>query len=398
MRKAVSGMTAKAVLAWMLGLGIFWSSNARAQYSFSRGRFAMEFGGSVSVFYNHRILKEGESDKKKNRFSVRDAQLQVTGIYDRYIEYRFQVDVADLAFASTDPENPGIMDAWVQVRPHPTLGIKIGYDVLPYGRFSRVPFIQSAYWQRAEIARGDVFSRRDVGVTLSSSLMNRQLNIYGGVYSGLGEAILRGDNDASGALEYLARVDYSFPYRLRNRDIDETHLSVPVASVGINGRWNNRRLPPGKFFPAGSGGEYGFKVINGEKLAYGLDGALAWKGFMLTGEIHRVRHTPQNSNDPIFSGLPDSLTRGRVFTGGWVAQASYFIKKIRLALALRYDELNISDVSPGYLRTLSPALCWKMSPWGSQIRLQYWHIFSEDSYKPERFTDQFRIGWIQVFR
>ncbi|MCX7650432.1 MAG: hypothetical protein N2050_07765, partial [Flavobacteriales bacterium] len=59
---------------------------------------------------------------------------------------------------------------------------------------------------------------------------------------------------------------------------------------------------------------------------------------------------------------------------------------------------NISDVSPGYLRTLSPALCWKMSPWGSQIRLQYWHIFSEDSYKPERFTDQFRIGWIQVFR
>jgi hypothetical protein len=358
----------------------------------------MEISGSVSVFYNHRILKENELDKKKNRFSVRDAQIQITGVYDRFLEYRFQVDVADLAFASTDPENPGIMDAWVQVKPHPVLSLKLGYDVVPYGRFSRVPFIQSAYWQRAEVVRGDVFSRRDAGVTLSASLLNRRLNLYAGVYSGLGEAILRGDNDASGAAEFLARVDYSYPYRLRNRDIDETHLPVPAASLGINGRINNRHLPPGKFFPAGSGGEYGFKVINGDKRAYGLDGAIAWQGFMLSGEIHQVRHTPQTSGDPLLLGLPDSLTRGFSRTGGWVVQLSYFFRKIRLAVALRYDQLNVNDLSEGVLRTFSPALCWKMSPWGSQVRLQYWHIFSEDQYKPEKYTDQIRIGWIQVFR
>lgn len=371
---------------------------AGAQYTLHRGRFAMEISGSVSVFYNYRFLKEGETDKKKNRFSVRDAQVQLTGVYDRFLEYRFQADLADLAFASTDPENPGIMDAWVQVKPHPVLGIKIGYDVLPYGRFSRVPFIQSAYWQRAEIARGDVFSRRDAGITLSASLLNRQLNLYGGIYSGLGEAILRGDSDASGAVELLARADYSYPYRLRNRDIDETHLPVPVASVGLNGRMNNRPLPAGKFFPAGSGGEYGFKIINGHKVAYGLDGALAWKGFMLTGEIHQVRHTPQSPNDPLLLGLPDSLSRGYSRTGGWVIQLSYFIRKIRLALALRYDELNVNDLSKGVLRTFSPAVCWKMSPWGSQIRLQYWHILSEDEYKPEKYTAQIRLGWVQAFR
>lgn len=378
---------------------IFASTHASfSQYSLSRGRMAVEISGSVSVFYNYRILKPELTDQKKNRFSVRDAQFQLSGIYDRFLEYRLQVDLADLAFASTDPENPGIMDAWVQVRPHPFLSLKIGYDVLPYGRFSRVPFLQSAYWQRAEVSRGDIFSRRDAGLTLSASLLNRQLNLYAGIYSGLGEAILRGDNDASGRAEFLARLDYSFPYRLRNRDIDEVHTPVPVLSVGVNGRYNNRPLPPGKFFPSGSGGEYGLKVINGEKVAYGVDGAVAFKGWMLVAEIHQVRQRPRMAQDPLFMGLPPSLTKGQVFTGGWVCQLSYFVRPLRLAVALRYDELNVNDLAPGILRTLSPAVCWKMAPWGSQIRLQYWYIFSEDTYKVEKYNHQFRLGWIQIFR
>jgi len=86
-----------------------------------------------------------------------------------------------------DGENPGLMDAYVKYKGLKFIDIQVGYGKTPYSRNSLVPFFLSPYWQRAQITRGDIFSRRDIGVTLSQSFWKQRINVYGGIYNGIGE-------------------------------------------------------------------------------------------------------------------------------------------------------------------------------------------------------------------
>lgn len=374
---------------------------AHAQVTISDGRHVMEISGGISTYYNHRVLKPTSDNRNKDRFRLRDAQIQIEGRIGNLYEYELQVDFVDLASFATgeiDPENPGLMDAYIRYKGLKFVDVQVGYGKLYYSRSSLTPFTRTPYWQRAQIVRGNMFSRRDVGVTLMKNFWRQRINMYAGAYTGLGEITLRGDNDASGGLEYVGRVDVAYPTRYRYRDIDDRVTPIPMFSVGLNGRYAEKNLPEGRSFPSFSTGEFGLKVINGERYAYGLDAAFMYMGFSGSFEIHQMRMIPQNANDPLFQGFLPEQTNGYILAGGNVSQLNYFSKKLKSIISVRYEELDLSDLIPGKSQRLSAALAYQIRGFDSMIKFQYFQILAEETIDPIRWTEQFRIGWQLNFK
>lgn len=380
---------------------VFSLSESFSQVTLSNGEHVLEISGGVSSYYNHRILNADSDNRNKDRFRLRDAQLQLEGRIKNLYEYELQVDFVDLASTTTgaiDPENPGLMDAYIRYKGLGFVDVQFGYGKLFYSRSSLVNFVSSPYWQRAQIVRGDIFSRRDVGVTLMKDLWRQRINIYAGVYTGLGEITLRGDNDASGQPEYVARVDFAYPTRYRYLEIDTRHTPIPMFAVGLSGRYTNKNLPEGRSFPPFSTGEYGLKQINGERYVYGFDAAFQYKGFSAQFEIHQLRGEPQSVSDALFHGYNEQQTEGYFLAGGYYSQLNYFSKKLRTIFSVRYEELDLNDLVSGNSKRLSAALAYQIKGFDSMIKFQYFNILEEEIIDPVRWSEQFRIGWQVNFR
>lgn len=366
------------------------------QLTLSNGVHNIEISGGISAYYNQRFLKEGETNRQKNRHRLRDAQIQIEGRYRDLVEYEFQIDFADLTRAATGPidgENPGLMDAYVIFKGLQFIDIQVGYGKTPYSRSSLVPFIYTPYWQRVEMVRGDVFARRDVGITLSRTFWKQRIRLQGGVYNGIGEISLRGDNDPSGSLEYIGRVDIAYPSRYRYRDIDDKISPVPMFNFGANIRHTDKTQPAGGLLPSASTGEYGIKVIDGIKTGYGFDISAQYMGLSAQFEMHQFIMEPQNPQNILFMGLSEEFHEGFVRAGGYYGQLSYFSKELKSIFSGRYEALNINDLAEGELQRLSFAYAYLFRGFNTMLKIQYFNVLSEESLiDPLRWTEQVRIG------
>ena len=250
------------------------------QLTIGNGYHVLEITVAATTYYNYRFLKPDLNDFKKNRFKLRDAQVQFEGRMGDKYEYELQFDLVDLAGSALepDPENPGLMDCFLIYKGISWFGIKVGWSKTPYSRSSLIPFIYSPYWQRPEFLRGDIFSRRDVGVTIQGTYWKQRLNVFLGAYTGLGEVSLKGNNDRSGKLEYMTRIELAYPSRYKYRSVDESISPQPMVVLGANARYANKTLDGGGF-PAYAIGEYSIKVIDGQRFCYGTDLSAQYKGF-----------------------------------------------------------------------------------------------------------------------
>jgi hypothetical protein len=379
-------------LFFMLGFTAVYS-----QSTLGNGVHQLEISGSIATYYNYRELKPGEVDKDKNRFRLRDAQIQLEGRKGLNWEYEFQFDLADIASGVFDPENPGLMDAYITYKGLKFIDIKVGYSKLAYSRSSITPIVYSAFWQRAEFLRGDLFSRRDVGITVNSSQFKDKLNIIAGIYNGIGEQSLQGDNDRSGALEYLGRIELGSPKVSRYRDFDDRNLAKPQIMIGAGARYTERNLPQGTFFPNGAEGEYALKVVDGEKLSFNADAGFIWKGFSGQIEYHRIKVTPSDTNSFLLRSLPNSQTNGYVLSTALVSQINYFNSHLHSGISFRYEDYNISDLVTGINKRWSAAFMYQIDGYQSAIKVQYFRIVEEEPTYDVDWNSQFRIGWQYIF-
>jgi hypothetical protein len=193
-------------------------------------------------------------------------------------------------------------------------------------------------------------------------------------------------------LEYIGRFDISFPARYRYREIDDRITPIPMFSLGVNGRIMNKRLPDGEAFPENATSEYGLKVIDGRRYVYGLDASFQYMGFSGQFEIHQIKSEPQNENDPLFQNLTPRQTKGYVLSGGFIAQANYFIEDLKTILSARYEELDLNDLVKGKSERFSTAIAYQMSGYNAMIKFQYFNILKEESIDPLKWDEQFRIG------
>ena len=365
----------------------------QAQISISTGDHNLEISARISAFYNQRFLKSGIENNDKNRFRLRDAQFIVEGRVKNDWEYEVQVDFAGIGSNDNDPTNTALRDAFIAYKGLNVFNIKLGYSKLPYSRSSLTPFPYSIYWQREQIARGELFSRRDVGITLYKDFWKKRINTYAGVYTGLGESSLSGDNDASGNPEFVARVNLAYPAPMKYRDIDYTHSPIPLFSVGINGRYANKNLPDGEVFPEGATGKFDMKVINGKKYTYGMDFSFQYMGLSGQFEIHQIRAEPQNENDALFLGLTPAQTEGKVLAGGYSSKLNYFFKDLKTIVSVRYEQLDLNDLNPGNSKRISAALAYQIKGFDAMVKLQYFNNLNEqESIDTLDWNEQVRLG------
>ncbi|NMH29208.1 porin [Flavobacterium silvaticum] len=381
---------------YILALASLATATSFAQLTLSNGHHVLELTGEVSAYYNYRELKSGEFDHKKDRFKLRDAQIELEGRVGGDWNYELQVDFADMAAQNNgeefDPENPGLMEARIKYKGLRFMDVEVGYGKLYYSRASLVPFDYSAFWQRAELVRGSIFSQRDVGITVMKNFWKQRANIYLGAYTGLGEKSLGGDNDPSGNPEFIGRVDVSYPARARFRDIDDRHSPIPLFALGVNGRFMNKKLPDGEVFPTDAYGEYGWKVVDGKRYVYGFDASFMYMGFSGSFEMHQIKAQPQHADDPLFLNTTPDQNHGYVLMGGYVAQLNYFVKSARTILSARYEELDLNDLNPGNSQRISGAIAYQIQGYNAMVKLQYFNIIKEESIDPLKWENQLRLG------
>ncbi len=357
--------------------------NAIAQYNLVKPNGSLEISGWVTTFYNHRFYPAGTTNFKKNRYNLDFAVLKLDGVVNKVWNYQLQLNSA--ALFEPDANDGFLMDAWGSFNPlSDRLEVRVGWMKLPFSRTSLVPMSESAFLQRPNVARGGTFTRRDVGTLVRYSALNKLINIYGGVFTGMGALSLQGDNDASGSVEYVGRVEFSYPARYRRTEIDLTHVKLPMFSLGVDARSANKKTTYGL--------EYPYELLDGLKQCYSANADFQYQGFSAHAEAIRIRMQP---NDPaLLLTKPTNHFR----QGGFIASANYCFKKYKTVLAARFDEYNPNDLLRGDReRSVSLAANYLLDGQKSCVKVQYWKRLKDPESNTIWTPDQIRIAYQLLF-
>jgi len=376
---------------------VFSTLQVFSQTQIGTGNSRMQITYRFSSFANYRSgWDSAYLDRKQNKLFLRNAQLLLKGTFGKNTEFDFGLDGAQLISKANDPQNPALVDANLTYKGLGFVDLILGYGKVPYSRNNFVSFFESPFWQRPEIVGGAFFSRRDVGVSFHKSLLRNTINLFGGVYNGLGESSLLGLNDPSGKFEYISRVEYSYPSRYRYKEIDERISVIPMFSIGVNGRYTNKVLPVGENFAALTQGEFLTKVISGEKYTYGADAAFQYRGISAQFEIHQLRMQPSDSTSLLYNKISKSKAGGKILSGGFFGQLNYYNLKARSTVSVRYEELNMNDLVPGYFARWGFAYSYQIKGFNSLLKAQYFYNQKEESLIDNlNHKHQFRVG-IQI--
>jgi hypothetical protein len=364
----------------------------------------MELSGVLSSYYNYRILDKNMAtnhisnninnplDYKKNSFELGTARINIQGLYGRKYEYRAQFDIAQLGYTNNTGEFPAILDAYGVYKPAQNTRITFGYQKLPYSANSMASYQTQPYWQRAEVTRGYIFSRRDVGITIKQSFLGERINLYGGIYSGMGEYILtsvtNGDNDPGGKPEVVARIDFSTIKHNYNDIYDTRYCNTPLINVGFNGRYSEKSVSLAGI------ADYDLKIISGYKTIYGADAAFMYKGFSAQFEIHQMMVTPTGADTVRLQGKATTFFRA----GGLFGQLNYFNRKLKSGVYARYDNFIPNDLIQNNMeQTLSFGYNYFMKGFRSMLRIQYFYRLDKNNPALLRTSDQIRAGWQITF-
>ena len=277
--------------------------------------------------------------------------------------------------------------------------IKLGWDKIPYSQSSLTDIYESPFWNRDLLTGGDMFSRRDMGLTLSSSLLKEKINIYAGAYSGIGEYyIVNGDNDASGQPEYVGRADFSFPEKYDYKSVDINGSKKFRFRAGANARYTNKTQPGNYSLSSTLLGDYGLNMVDGKKTVYGFDASAEYRHLSIQFEHDKLILKPADQTNALFHGTPASFNDGKVYAGGWVATINYYWKDIHSVLSAKYDQENLNDLVAGKEENFHIGYAYLVSGWHSCLKFEWIRPLTEDvASDPIHYTNNFRIGLQVLF-
>ena len=385
----------------------FENNTAASMFTLSSEGNTLQIGGRISGYYENRILKNDTNYQKKAHtgWGVKDFDLDIFGKTANKFVYEFHASLVDLATAAAtqntaNPANSGIKAAYIQYRGWP-VKIKFGYDKLPYSQGSMSDVWGSPYWSHGNLYGGDLFSRRDFGLTLNYKFLKDRVNLYGGAYSGMGENFFEYGNDASGTFEYIGRAEFSYPGKMKYGLIDEENSPTPIFRVAVNARYMNKTQPKGGSIytdAPDAPGAYGMRIFDGKRLAYGFDGIVKYKGLSATIEGHMIQMKPTSQADGLYNGTLQSKNNNVVNAGGINLGANYNAEKIKSVFSVMYEEFNTNDLVPGLQDWLYLAYAYKVSGFNSVFKIEYYIPTTEDKVQaPLHYTGQLRVGYQVVF-
>ena len=362
----------------------------------------LQIGGRISGYYENRDLKSGVTNLSHNGFAMKDGDLDILGKTSSKFIYEFHLSVLDLASAAAtqntaDPAAPGIKAAYVAyegLKVH----IKFGFDKLPYSLSSIAPEHLTPMWSHSNLIGGDLFSRRDFGLTLNTRLLQNHLTLYAGAYSGMGENFFEYGNDASGTFQYVGRAEYSFTGKMKYRLVDEDVSVKPQFRIAINGRYEDKTQPAGQTIGVDAPGMYGTRIIDGKQSVIGGDFIFLYKGFSAAFEVHRLQLTPKDSTNSLFDGSSSKVNKGVINGGGFLTMVSYNYPKLNSVLTVSFENVNANDLVPGDQQWFSIGYAYLINGFNSCFKAEFYKPTLEDvNSNPLKYNSQFRIGYQLVF-
>jgi len=389
-----------------------FEGNAGSTFTLSSDNNTLQIGGRTSFFYQYRVMKsyQGESTNEpkldKDGFQIKDMDLDLLGKTSSKFVYEFHISLVDLATAAAtnntaNPANPGIKAGYLMYVGWP-VHIKFGYDKLPFSLGSISDVYATPQWSHSNLASGDLFSRRDIGLTLNYETWKSRINAFAGIYSGMGENFYEYGQDNSGSFEYVGRVEFRYPGKMTYHNVDEENSPVPQLRVGINGRYENKTQPTGQptvlqSYPD-EVGPYGIRMIDGKRSIYGGDLTVKYKGLSATFEDEIINMQPVDANDPLFNATPSSFNKGIIMAGGYVAQVMYNSEKIHSTFSVSYEDINVNDLIVGDQQWLNLSYAYKVNSFNSVFKIEYYLPEKEDvNSNPLKYTAQLRVGYQVVF-
>lgn len=363
---------------------LFISCISNAQFCLTKGDHLLELGGNVLAGYNYRFYQSTEKDHHKNNFIIDQARIDLKGRVGTTLQYKLEVDMADLvADIQTPTTSMGVIkDAYIDYKTK-FFSLRAGYQKLPYGFNSQVSEEDDPFVQRPSLVN-KINSRRDEGVTLSHWFPMMHLNVIGGIYSGLGDQVFAVDN-TNGKPEFLGRIEYSYPGRSMDQIIDFHDAPMPMLQFGVNAKYKEGTVTTGE--------DYSLLTINGKKTSYGADASIMYKGLSLQVEAHQLHVVPFDSTR--------LYSQGKTYTyfkaGGYLAELNYYCKKWKSVFALRYDELNPTDLTYGDTqRTITYAYNYLIHQNFLCLKLQYQQHLNLDYPSDTRYKDDEVRAILQV--
>ena len=374
----------KKIIPLFVLLNLFQSITMNAQFTLVKPNGYMEISGYFLGYYNYRAYPSGTTDFKNNTFAMDYAVLDFNGMHSKIWHYEFKMNT--VAFVVPGTDDGAIMEANASYNSlNDDLMIKFGYGKLPFDRSSMLENIEFPYFERPDMDRGSVYTRRDMGVTVRYSLFNKKINLYAGAYDGIGTNVLLGKNDPSGNLEFVGRAEFSYPARYRNQEVDIVQLQVPVIAFGIDGRYSNKQSPM-----AGDS----TLLIDGIKMASSANVDFLYKGFTAHLEVLRMKMLPRNSDTVLLEGKPTKY----LVLGGVAASLNYFIKPIKTLVAVRYDQYNPNDIILGDMQqTVSYCVNYMFDGQRAMIKAQYWQRIKDSNAATVWKPNEFRVGFQLMF-
>lgn len=355
-----------------------------SQFVLTDGKKSMEISGVVYTYYNYRFLQEGETDKDKNLFRLRDARVKFVGDLKKKITFNLDINFAGLQTQNVDESatyNPFLNDANITWTAPGKLDLCVGYQGIEFSRSSMASIFTSPFMERPQFTKGDYFNRRDLGISLNKLFWKKRVRINAGVFNGLGTALP--DNDQSGKLLYSGRIDFSYPAKVDFDEADMEKLDKLNFAAGADIMYSNKQRATDPEYPI---------FVDGKRMVYGADFQLMWKGFSLIGEINQLRGTPNDSNDVWLYNQNTRYFR----SGAWTLSASYYNKQWNSLFGVRYDDVNFNDIVRGdNRRTISIAYTYMLNDFKTCFRIQYWHRLNQELTGERWNNNQLRVG-VQV--
>jgi len=389
-----------------------FTQNAGSTFTLSSDNNTLQIGGRVGFYYDYRWMKsyQGENQNPpkldKDGFQIKDIDLDLLGKTSSKFVYEFHISLVDLATAAAtqntaNPANPGIKASYLMYVGLP-VHIKLGYDKLPYSLGSISDVYATPMWSHSNLTGGDLFSRRDLGLTLNYETWKSRINTYAGIYTGMGENVFEYGQDNSGSFEYVGRVEFRYPGKMNYHNVDEENSPVPQFRIGINGRYENKTQPINQGnvvtnYPD-EVGIYGIRMIDGKRSIYGGDATIKYKGLSATFETDIINMQPADANDPLFNGTAPSFNHGIIMAGGYVAQLFYNNEKIHSTFGCQFEDVNANDLIVGDQQWINVSYAYKINSFNSVAKIEYYIPQKEDyNSNPLKYTAQLRVGYQVVF-
>ena len=396
-------------------------SSLFSQFSLYKGSDYMRFSGNVSFYYNNRLYDEVESNGyKKDRFGLKDARFQIKGELRKKIKYQIEVDFAkfkgdtyidEIEEIIEDEVNKitekmefesFLLDAYASMKlPIKGSNITVGYFKIPFTRNNMGRSKDSPWIDRADVIE-DAINRRDVGIMITQKFLSDQIIFNFATVNGRGDVTK--NNDKSGSLETIARLDYTFglnfgkygnktilPGRLKIADrIDYRKTPIPTIGFGFSYRYadkeENMIYDDDDQWPL---------AVDGIKKVKGYDIGFMYQGFSMQYDFYIKEITPNDyspGSDSNILWFVDENNRTFEFSGQ-LLHLNYFFKNLNLVTSFRWEEINPNSLlttvnTEGNLANtwntnLGFGLCYMIDGMNTALKFQYIHRLP----RGDRLTD-----------